>query len=157
MSEFIESVRGNMRLRGYSLATEKTYLLWIRRFIRYCEFEHPKDVELVKIEQYLTHLATEWNVSVNTQKVVLNSLVYLFEKHLKRPVGDLGFKLASKQRHLPEVLGKEQIQRILDQLLDRNRLIIELLYGSGLRVEECLSIRLQDIDIERSSLVVRNG
>ncbi len=157
MSAFIESVRGNMRLRGYSLATEKTYLLWIRRFIHFCKLQHPKDVEVAKIEEYLTYLATEWNVSVNTQKVVLNSLVYLFQKYLKRDVGDLGFKLASKQRTLPIVLSKREIRLILDQLKDRNRLIIELLYGSGLRVEECLSIRLQDIDIERSSLVVRNG
>lgn len=157
MSAFIESVRGNMRLRGYSLATEKAYLLWIRRFIHFCKLEHPQDVELAKIEEYLTYLVTEWNVSVNTQKVALNALVYLFQKYLKRDIGDLGFKLASKQRNLPVVLSKLEIQLILNQLLDRNRLIIELLYGSGLRVEECLSIRLQDIDVDRASLVVRNG
>jgi integron integrase len=157
MSAFIESVRGNMRLRGYSLATEKTYLLWIKRFIYFCEFQHPQNIEVKKIEVYLTCLATEWNVSVNTQKVVLNSLVYLFERYLKREVGDLGFKLASKQRNLPVVLSKTEVKLILNQLQDRNRLIIELLYGSGVRVEECLSIRLQDIDIDRKSLVVRNG
>lgn len=157
MSKFIESIRGNMRLRGYSLATEKTYLLWIRRFIHFCDLQHPESVDVSKIEDYLTYLATEWNVSVNTQKVVLNSLVYLFEKYLKREVGDLGFRLASKQRSIPVVLSKLEVQLILNQLVDRNRLIIELLYGSGLRVEECLSIRLQDIDIDRASLVVRDG
>ncbi len=157
MSAFIESVRGNLRLRGYSLATEKTYLLWIRRFIHFCDYEHPESVDLKKIEEYLTYLASEWNVSVNTQKVVLNSLVYLFEKHLKRKVGNLGFRLASKQRQLPIVLAKREIQLILDQLVDRNRLIIELLYGSGLRVEECLSLRIQDVDIDRACLVAKNG
>ena len=157
MSAFIESVRGNMRLRGYSLATEKTYLLWIRRFIRFCNYEHPERVDLGKIEEYLTHLATKLNVSVNTQKVVLNALIYLFEKHLKRKVGDLGFKLATKQRQLPIVLSRAEVNLILNQLVDRNKLIIELLYGSGLRVEECLSIRIQDIDVERASLVVRDG
>lgn len=146
-----------MRLRGYSLATEKTYLLWIRRFIYFCDLHHPEKVDISKIEEYLTHLATHHNVSVNTQKVVLNALVYLFEKYLGRKVGDLGFKLASKQRTVPIVLSKPEVQLILDQLVDRNRLIIELLYGSGLRVEECLSIRLQDIDTARASLVVRNG
>ncbi|GJM12424.1 MAG: integron integrase [Pseudohongiella sp.] len=157
MSAFIESVRGNMRLRGYSLATEKTYLLWIRRFIHFCQLQHPQDVEVKKIEEYLTYLATQWNVSVNTQKVALNALVYLFQKYLKRDIGDLGFKLASKQRNLPVVLSRSEIQLVLNQLVDRNRLIIELLYGSGLRVEECLSIRLQDIDMDRASLTVRNG
>lgn len=134
MSAFIESVRGNMRLRGYSLATEKTYLLWIRRFIHFCDLQHPENVDVSKIEEYLTYLARDWNVSVNTQKVVLNSLVYLFEKYLNRKVGDLGFKLASKQRSVPVVLSKLEVQLILNQLVDRNRLIIELLYGSGLRV-----------------------
>ena len=96
-------------------------------------------------------------MSVNTQKLVLNSLVYLFERYLKREVGDLGFKLASKHRNLPIVLSKTEFKLILDQLRDRNRLIIELLYGSGVTVEESLNIRLQDIDIDRKSLVVRNG
>ena len=96
-------------------------------------------------------------MSVNTQKVVLNSLVYLFERYLKREVSDLGFKLARKHRNLPIVLSKTEFKLILDQLRDRNRLIIELLYGSGVTVEESLNIRLQDIDIDRKSLVVRNG
>lgn len=157
MSAFIESVRNSMRLRGYSLATEKTYLLWIRRFIHFCDLHHPQDVEISKIEEYLTHLAVQWHVSVNTQKVVLNALVYLFEKYLRREVGVLGFKLASKQRHLPHVLSKSEIHLILSQLEGRNRLIIELLYGSGLRVGECLGIRLQDIDIDRASLIIRDG
>jgi len=95
-----------MRLRGYSLATEKAYLLWIRRFIHFCKLQHPQDVDVKKIEEYLTYLTTESNVSVNTQKVALNALVYLFQKYLKRDIGDLGFKLVSKQRNLPVVLSK---------------------------------------------------
>ena len=157
MSEFSESVRTNMRMRGYALSTEKIYITWIRRFIHFCNLEHPKDVEVAKIEEYLSYLAKEWNVSVNTQKVVLNALVYLFQKYLKREVGDLGFRLATKQRHLPSVLSRDEVALILAQLEGRNRLIIELLYGSGLRVNECLDIRIQDIDIKLGALVVRNG
>ena len=151
MSALIELVRGNIQLHGYSLSfVDKEVYLFSRTSIssRYWR---------KKIEKYLTYLATQWNVSVNTQKVVLNSLVYLFERYLKREVGDLGFKLASKHRNLPIVLSKTEFKLILDQLRDRNRLIIELLYGSGLTVEESLNIRLQDIDIDRKSLVVRNG
>jgi site-specific recombinase XerD len=96
-------------------------------------------------------------VSVITQKVVLNSLVYLFERYLNHEVGDLSFKLASKHQNFPIVLSKTEFRLILNQLRDRNRLIIELLYGSGVTVEECLNIRLQDIDIDRKSLVVPNG
>lgn len=109
--------------------------------------QHPKDVDVGKIAEYLTYLASEQHVSVNTQKVVLNSLVYLFQKYLKREVGDLGFKLASKQRQLPTVLTSREVGQILNKLAGRNRLIIKLLYGSGLRVFGCMQLRIQDIDL----------
>lgn len=156
-SKFLESVRQNMRLRGYSLSTEKTYLLWIRRFIHFTGGEHPQSVSTKKITTYLTYLATERHVSVNTQKTALNALVYLFEKYLKREVGDLGFKLAVKQRQLPTVLSPALVGQILSKLSGRNRLIIELLYGSGLRVSECLRLRVQDVNLDRLSLTVRDG
>lgn len=156
-SEFLEAVRADMRMRGYSLSTEKTYLLWIKRFIYFCKLEHPATVEVASIGKYLTYLVTDHQVSINTQKVVLNALVYLFEKYLKRAVGDLGFRLATKQRQLPIVLSAQEVQRMINQLEGRNRLIIELLYGSGLRVSECLDIRIQDIHTDRSALTVRNG
>jgi integron integrase len=102
-------------------------------------------------------LASERHVSVNTQKTALNALAYLFEKFLKREMGDLGFKLATKQRQLPSVLSPSQVGQILSQLSGRNRLIIELLYGSGLRVSECLRLRVQDVNLNRLSLNVRYG
>ena len=145
-SQFMEEVRGAMRLRGYSLATEKTYLLWIRRFIQYTGNQRPTDVELHWIPDYLTYLAVKQHVSANTQKVALNALVFLFEKYLKRPVGDLGFKLATTQRRVPTVLSGDEVSRILAQLQGRNKLIIQLLYGSGLRVSECLQLRVQDTE-----------
>lgn len=156
-SKFLESLRQNMRLRGYALSTEKTYILWIRRFIRFTGDEHPQNVDLGKIADYLTYLACERHVSINTQKTALNALAYLFEKFLKREMGDLGFKLAVKQRQLPTVLSPSQVGQILSQLSGRNRLIIELLYGSGLRVSECLRLRVQDVDLKRLSLNVRDG
>lgn len=156
-SEFLEEVRKGIRARGYSMATEKTYLLWTSRFIKYCEYEHPSKVDPKKIADYLTYLANHWNVSVNTQKTALNALVYVFEKHLKRPVGNLGFKLAKKQRILPTVLTVNEVRKILQQLEGRNKLIIQLLYGSGLRVSECLRLRVQDVDLNNFSLSIFNG
>jgi len=120
-----------MRLRGYSLSTEKAYLLWIRRFIYFIDKQHPAEVELISIKKYLTYLVVECHVAVNTQKVALNALVYLFEKFLKREVGDLGFRLATKQRSLPAVLSMSEVSDILKQLEGRNKLIIQLLYGSA--------------------------
>jgi integron integrase len=156
-SKFLESLRQNMRLRGYSLSTEKTYILWIKRFIHFTGEEHPQSVDLSQITAYLTYLASERHVSVNTQKTALNALAYLFEKFLKREMGDLGFKLATRQRQLPTVLVPSQVGQILSMLSGRNRLIIELLYGSGLRVSECLRLRIQDVDLNRLSLNVRDG
>lgn len=156
-SQFIEEVRSNMRLRGYSLATEKTYLLWIRRFIYFTGNEHPATVPLSQISAYLTYMAIERQVSINTQKTALNAIAFLFEKYLKREMGDLGFKLASKQQSLPNVLSIDEVRSVLKNLEGRNKLILQLLYGSGLRVGECLRLRVQDIDLNRFALTVHNG
>lgn len=110
-----------------------------------------------EVAQFLTFLANQRNVAINTQKVALNALVYLYQKHLNQELGDLGFCYASKQRQLPTVLSTSEIAQILNQLTARNRLIIELLYGSGLRISECLRLRVQDIDIEHCALTVRDG
>lgn len=156
-SQLLEEVRTGLRMRGYSLATEKTYILWMRRFIHFTGNTHPSAVPLSQIESYLTYLALKQGVSVNTQKTALNALAYMFEKHLKRDMGDLGFKLASKQRTLPSVLSVDEVRALLASLSGRNKLIVELLYGSGLRVGECLRLRVQDIDLERFALTVFNG
>lgn len=156
-SQFLESVRQDMRLRGYSISTEKTYLLWIRRFIYFTGNQHPKVVEMSQIANYLTYLAVERHVSINTQKTALNAIAFLFEKFLKREMGDLGFKLATKQRSLPAVLNIDEVRQILSQLESRNKLIIQLLYGSGLRVSECLRLRMQDINFDRLSLTIHDG
>jgi integron integrase len=156
-SPFLESVRAEIRLRGYSIQTEKTYLLWIKRYIYFINKQHPRDVGAEEVTAYLTHLAVNRRVAVNTQKVALNAIVFLYVKILKQPLGDLGFKLATKQRTLPTVLSPTEVASILGQMEGRNGLIMNLMYGSGLRVSECLSIRVQDIDFDRSTLKIIDG
>lgn len=156
-SPFLEAVRADMRLRGYSIKTEKSYLEWTRQYIRFVGKRHPREVEPAEITRFLTHLAVNRHVAINTQKSALNALVYLYQKYLKIEVGDLGFRLATKQRHLPAVLTPSEVKSILDQLNGRNKLIIALLYGSGLRINECLRLRVQDVDLLHLSLVVRDG
>ncbi|MEZ0122167.1 MAG: tyrosine-type recombinase/integrase [Candidatus Reddybacter sp.] len=94
---------------------------------------------------------------MNTQKVALNAIVFLYHKVLNLPLGELGFTLASKQRSLPIVLSPDEVARIIGQLEGRTRLIIELLYGRGLRISECLRLRIGDIDTTRCALSVRDG
>ena len=156
-SQFIESVREAIRLRGYSLRTEKTYIYWIKQYIRFIGKKHPSGFGADEVTAYLSWLANERRVTVNTQKVALNALVFLYHKVLRKELGELGFSLATRQRYLPTVLAKQEVAAILEHLDDNKKLIVSLMYGSGLRVSEALRLRVQDIDFHRYSLTVHNG
>lgn len=156
-SQFLEMVRDGIRLRGYSIRTEKSYLFWIKRFILFNGKKHPSEMGGPEIAAFLTFLAVERRVAVNTQKVALNALVFLYQKMLKQELGEIGFTLAAKQRSLPLVLDKSEVRAVIQQLDERNRLIISLLYGSGLRISECLRLRVQDVCFNRMALTVRDG
>lgn len=156
-SPFMELLRGEIRLRGYSIRTEKSYMFWVKQFILFHQKRHPAEMGAVEVKEFLTWLAVKRNVAVNTQKVALNALVFLYAKMLKQELGDLGFSLATKQRHLPSVLTPEEVLRILAQLQGRDRLIIEMLYASGLRITECLRLRVQDVDFANHSICVRDA
>ena len=156
-SPFIESIRRTMRLRGYSLRTEKSYLYWIRYYIRFHKFRHPQEMGRVEIVSFLEHLACDRHVTSNTQKIALNALMFLYSKFMEQPIQNLNFRLAKKPRHLPTVLTVSETSTILDQFEGLHRLIVEIMYGSGLRVSECLRLRVQDLDFEKNSLTVRDG
>lgn len=156
-SPFLEMVRREIRLRGYSLRTEKSYLFWIKKFILFQQKRHPSTMGGEEVKAFLTWLAVERDVAVNTQKIALNALVFLYQKVLKIELGELGFSLAKKQRHLPSVLTPAEVALILQHLHGRDRLIIELLYGSGLRITEALRLRVQDIDFTNYSICVRDA
>ena len=156
-SPFMETVRGEIRLRGYSLRTEKSYLFWIKQFILFHQKRHPTTMGAVEVKQFLTWLAVKRHVAVNTQKVALNAIVFLYHKVLTCDLGELGFTLATKQRHLPSVLSPTEVALIFQHLQGRDRLITELLYASGLRITEALRLRIQDIDFEHYSICVRDA
>jgi integron integrase len=156
-SPFLENIKAEMRMRGYSIRTGKAYLYWIKAYINFHHKRHPETMGTSEVAQFLTFLANNRNVAINTQKVALNALVYLYQKHFQQTLGNLGFRYASKQRILPSVLSPCEIALLLEQLLGRDRLIIELLYGSGLRISECLRLRIQDVDLQGHSLTVRDG
>jgi integron integrase len=156
-SDFLESVRKEIRLRGYSIRTEKNYLYWIKRFILFNNKQHPSLMGQKEVKDYLSWLATNRNVAINTQKSALNALVFMYSKCLKIELGNLGFTLATKQRQLPVVLEPYEVTSILSFVSDHIHTIISILYGSGLRVNECLRLRVQDIDFTNHSLTVRDG
>jgi integrase len=156
-SPFSESIRAEIRLRGYSLQTEKTYLTWIKKFIYFIDKRHSKEVGSDEVKDFLTWLAVNRHVSINTQKVALNALVFLYHKVFQIDLGDLKFALAKRRRSLPAVLTTAEVRKVLAHLEGLHKLAIALMYGSGLRVSECLRLRVQDIDLDRRALTVRNG
>lgn len=156
-SPFLEAVRQDIRLRGYSIRTEKAYLYWIKRYILFNQKHHPLGLGAQDVKYFLSWLTTSGNVAVNTQKVALNAFIFLYRQHLHIELGELGFTLASKQRRLPTVLSKTEVRDVLEHLHGTAKLVIEILYGSGLRINECLRLRIQDINLESLSLLVRDG
>ena len=156
-SPFLEAIRRDIRLRGYSIRTEKAYLYWIKRYILFHRKRHPSELGALEVKCFLSWLTTNGNVAVNTQKVALNALVFLYHKYLHVELGDLGFTLASKQRRLPTVLSKKEVSKVLLHLKGTAKLIIQILYGSGLRINECLRLRIQDINLDDFSLLIRDG
>jgi len=152
-SPFINSFRRSMRLKGYSLRTEKTYVHWVLRFIRFHGRKHPEQMGQDEVIQFLDYLASDRHVSINTQRIALNSLAHLYNKFLDRPLGQLNFNRSSKPQRLPTVLSVNEVSIILKKLNGVHKLIVELMYGSGLRVSECLRLRVQDIDFDNNSLL----
>lgn len=156
-SPFLNTVRKEIRLRGYSIRTEKTYIYWIKQFIYFHRKQHPNTMGSEEVKDYLSSMAENRSVAINTQKVALNALVFLYHKVLNKPLGDLNFRYATKQRHLPTVLTQGEVQQIINCCSGRNKTVFKILYGSGLRLNECLRLRIQDVDLEQSSLTVRDG
>ncbi|MDF1764544.1 MAG: integron integrase [Oleibacter sp.] len=156
-SPFLNELKQYFRLRGYSLRTEQTYLYWIRYFIRFHGLRHPKELGPDEVVSFLNFLANDQNVAVNTQKIVLNALAFLYNQFLNQPLGDLGFTHATKPRTLPIVIDTHEVKQILNQLDIRDNLIFSLLFGSGLRISECLRLRLKDFNFSSGSLTVRDG
>jgi len=130
---------------------------WITRFIRFHGKRHPSTLSTVHIEQYLSHLANERQCSPATQRIALNSLIYLFVRFLGVSLDTLEFSKARQRRRLPVVLTHAEVMRIVALLPGTYRLMVELLYGSGLRLNELLSLRVKDLDFELKTLTVRSG
>lgn len=154
---FTHQVRQDLRDKGYAYQTEKTYLHWIKRFITFHEMKHPRSMGEAHINQFLSHLGGRRDCSPATQRIALNALVYLYRKCLQIELGPLDFEKARQRRRLPVVLSHGEVQRILAELSGKHWLMVSLLYGAGLRLNELLSLRIKDIDFEMSTLTVRSG
>lgn len=140
-----------------SIKTEKSYAVWVKSYLQWL-YHNQQGTSESKVNAFLTHLAVDRKVSVSTQTQALNAIVYLYRYVFEKPLGDIGeFKPARVPKKLPVVLSRNEVTRIRNHLHGVHWLIVSLLYGSGLRLNECLSLRIQDIDFDRHQIMVRNG
>ena len=154
----LDRMREQMRLRHRSLATERAYVDWVKRFIRFHELRHPKDMGPAEVEAFLSYLATERNVSASTQNQALNSILFLYRYVLDRELGDLSRMVRAKRpARLPVVMTSEEAERVLAELDGDSFVVCLLLWGGGLRLLEALRLRVQDVDFSRHELRVRDG
>jgi hypothetical protein len=161
-AELFQSCRRALRVRHYSRRTETAYVGWIDRFLRWSNLaEATQDVLLQegprKVGEFLTHLAVDGQVAASTQNQALSALLFLFRDLLQVELPALDAVRASKPKRLPVVLSRGEVQKLLAELDGRDLLIAQLLYGSGLRVMECLRLRIKDVRFDQHQIVVRDG
>ena len=157
-SPFLESISHFMTVRRYSKRTIEAYLYWIKYFIIFHKKRHPSEMSGLEVVRFLTHLAVERKVAAATQGIALNSLAFLYNRFLDKPLGDLSsFRRARKQRKLPVVLSRLDVNKLLTQLSGMSLLVASLLYGSGLRLIEVVRLRVNDIDFDQLQVRIWNG
>jgi integron integrase len=151
-------VRDAIRTRHYSYRTEKAYIHWIKRFIFFHDKRHPAEMGEAEIGRFLSSLATEKRVSASTQNQALNSILFLYREVIKKEIGYVDGVVRAKRPHrLPVVLTRQEVRTILGCLGGSDWLMAMLLYGAGLRLMECLRLRVKDIDFTTNQIVVRAG
>ncbi|HYN53634.1 MAG TPA: phage integrase N-terminal SAM-like domain-containing protein [Methylotenera sp.] len=146
------------RRRHFSPRTEEAYVHWIRRFIFFHQKRHPELMGVSEVELFLNHLARDRQVSASTQTIALNAIVFLYSDVLEKPLGHMaGLKRVQRQHRLPVVLSVEEVKATLELMSGTCQLMAQLLYGAGLRVSECIGLRVKDIDFNAKTLTVRDG
>jgi integron integrase len=154
----LDQLRQALRARHYSRRTEQAYCSWVKRFIYFHNVRHPAEMNEAEINAFLTHLAVNGKVSASTQNQALSALLFLYRNVIGREVGDLGNVIrARKPARLPVVMTPEEVKAILKNLPGDKRLMARLMYGAGLRLMECLRLRVQDIDFSKNEILVRDG
>ncbi len=153
----MDQVRDVIRLKHYSYRTEQTYVQWIYRYIVFHNKRHPKEMGVAEIEAFLTDLAVNHYVAASTQNQALSALLFLYRDVLQQPLDErINAIRAKKPRRLPTVLTPEECRGVIQNLFGVHRLIVQLLYGSGLRLREAMQLRIKDLDFPQQQIIVRD-
>jgi integron integrase len=154
----LEQMRAMLRARHYSLRTEGTYLGWVKRFILFHGKRHPRDMGVQEVQQFLAYLAVEGRVAASTQSQALSAILFLYQQVLKHDIGWPHDVVRAKQpQRLPVILTRDEVAAVLRHLSGTPWIMATLLYGAGLRLLECLRLRVKDLDFAYNQIVVRDG
>jgi integron integrase len=155
--KLLDQVRDAIRLKHYSIRTEQAYVGWIKRYIYFHGMRHPSEMGAPEVEAFLTYLAVKENVAASTQNQALSALLFLYREVLQQDLGPVDALRAKRPKRLPTVLTKDETLRLIGCLSGTHQLMAKLIYGSGLRLMECLRLRVKDLEFDRRALIVRDG
>jgi integron integrase len=155
--KLLDQMRDALRLKHYSYRTEESYLDWAKRYILFHHKRHPRDMAAPEIRAFLLHLATQQQVAASTQNQALSAILFLYREVLHQDIEPILLSSAKRPQRLPAVLTPAEARRVITELSGPYKLMAQLMYGSGLRLMECVRLRLKDIDFEYLAITVRDG
>ncbi|MEJ2616013.1 MAG: integron integrase [Ignavibacteriaceae bacterium] len=155
--KLLDQIKTVMRVNHYSKRTEEAYIKWIKEFILFNKKIHPVNLGEKEISRYINYLAAKRNVSASTQNLALCSIIFLYKHVLKKEINDFRLIRARKPKRLPVVFTRKEVKLVIQQLNGINWLMANLLYGGGLRLMECVRLRIKDIEFEYNQVIVRDG
>ena len=156
--KLLNQVRAAIRMKHYSRRTEEAYVGWIRRFVLFHGKRHPEEMGAVEIHQFLSHLALNENVAASTQNQALCAIIFLYKQVLKQEVGEIeNIVWAKKPKKLSVVFTRSEVKSVIKQLSGKKWIMANLLYGAGMRLLECLRLRVQDIEFDYKQIIVRDA
>ena len=155
--KLLDQMRDVIRAKHYSYRTEETYLDWVRRFILFHQKRHPEEMGAPEIQAFLTHLAAQRKVAASTQNQALSAILFLYREVLHKEIEPVLLSTAKRPERLPTVLTRAETLQVIGQLNGLHKLMAQILYGSGLRLMECIRLRIKDIDFDYKTITVRDG
>ncbi len=156
--KLLDQVRESIRLKHYSIRTEDAYVNWIKRYILFHNKTHPSELSETHIREFLSHLAIKRKVASSTQNQAFMAILYLYKNVLKIDLDDITeIERAKRSRKIPVVFSKNETKSVLNNLTGLNKLMASLLYGTGMRLMECVRLRVKDVDFSNNRIIVRDG
>ncbi len=157
--KLLDQLRDQIRIKQYSPRTEKTYSQWVREYILFHKKRHPREMAIPEINQFITHLVVERKASASTQNQAISAIIFLYRHVLKINLDEaaLNFVRPQKAKRVPTVLSKNEVRIIINAMQDQYKLMVQIMYGGGLRLMECMRLRVKDIDFENHQIIVYDG